>query len=72
MQDANPVCAFSGTWPSDSVFGARYPALSVDPVRVPGPRCQYPEPGTWHQPPVFEKPAHGVCRIQDAGRERQV
>jgi len=43
MQDAYPVCAFSGTWPSGSVFGARYPALGVNPVpgsgfQVPGTR----------------------------------
>jgi len=27
-------------WPA-SVFGARYPALGVEPV--PGPRCRVPE-----------------------------
>jgi len=47
------VCAFSNNRFSGSVFGARCPALGVDPVPVSGPRCQvagtrYPVPGTWH------------------------
>jgi len=48
-----------------SAFGARYPALGVDPVPGPGsPGAGYPGPGTRYLAPVFEKPAHGVwCRI---------
>jgi hypothetical protein len=30
---------------------------------VPGAR--YPIPGTRYLAPVFEKPAHGVCMMQD-------
>ena len=43
------MCAFS-------VLGARYPAFGANPVRVSGIRCQVP---------AFEKPAHGVCTMQD-------
>jgi hypothetical protein len=55
-----------------SVFGARCPAFGVDSAPVPGPRSQvpdsrYPIPGTRYLAPVFEKPAHGVCRMHDAG-----
>jgi len=52
---ANPVCAFS------SVLGVRPSALIRS--RVPGAR--YPGPGTRYQVPVFKKPAHGVCKMQD-------
>jgi hypothetical protein len=63
IQDAYPVCAFS-------VLGARYPAFGANPVRVSGIRYQVPgsrylTPGTWYQVPAFEKPAHGVCMMQD-------
>jgi hypothetical protein len=57
-------------WPG-SVFGARCSALGVDSALVPGTRSQvpdsrYPIPGTRYLAPVFEKPAHGVCKMQDA------
>ena len=42
-----------------SVLGIR-PSASIR-SRVPGAR--YLEPGTRYQAPVFEKPAHGVCKI---------
>jgi hypothetical protein len=63
IQDAYPVCAFS-------VLGARHPAFGANPVRVSGIRYQVPgsrylTPGTWYQVPAFEKPAHGVCMMQD-------
>jgi hypothetical protein len=53
-----------------SVFGARCSVLGVDSAPVPGTRFQvpdsrYPIPGTRYRVPVFEKPAHGVCRMQD-------
>jgi len=48
MQDANPVCAFSGGRARSSVLGVRPSAL----IR--------------YQATVFEKPAHGVCKMQDA------
>jgi hypothetical protein len=72
MQDANPVCAFSGTWPSDSVFGARYPALSVDPV--PGPGSQVPgtrnlEPGTSHLSSKNPHMGYAGYKMQD-GRDK--
>jgi len=62
-------------WPG-SVFGARCPAFGVDSAPVPGTRSQvsdsrYPIPGTRYLAPVFEKPAHGVCIIQDAGWGRR-
>jgi hypothetical protein len=63
MQDANPVCAFSGGQARSSVLGVRPSALIRD--RVPGPRCQVP--GTWN-------PVSGACfrktrtpGMQDAG-----
>jgi len=42
IQDAHPVCAFSNNRFPGSVFGARYPALGIDPVRVPGVRYRLP------------------------------
>jgi len=63
MQDANPVCAFSSNQARSSVLGIRPSALIRS--RVPGAR--YPEPGTRYLAPVFEKPAHGVCKMQDGG-----
>jgi hypothetical protein len=57
------VCAFS-------VLGARCSVLGVDSAPVPGTRSQVsdsrcPIPGTRYLAPVFEKPAHGVCMMQD-------
>jgi hypothetical protein len=49
------MCAFS------PVLGVRPSALIR--YRVPGAR--YPRPGTRYQALVFEKPAHGVCMMQD-------
>ena len=72
MQDANPVCAFSGGRTRSSVLGVRPSASDRLRCRVPGPRCQIAgtrylvlAPGGM---PVscFEKPAHGVCKMQDA------
>jgi len=49
MQDMNPMDAFSSNRSSDSVFGARCPALGVD--SVPGIRSQVPGPGIWNPVP---------------------
>jgi hypothetical protein len=64
IQDADPVCAFSGGQVRSSVLGVRSSALIRD--RVPGPRCQVPR--TWNPVPgpVFEKRAHRVCKIKRA------
>jgi hypothetical protein len=63
MQDANPMCAFSGGRARSSVLGVRSSASDRLRCRVPGPRCQIA--GTRYLAPVFEKPAHGVCMMQD-------
>ena len=59
------MCAFSGAGlgPRCSVSGLRRRFGSGAGYQVPGAR--YPEPGTRYQAPVFEKPAHGVCMMQD-------
>ena len=64
MQDANPVCAFSGGRAQSSVLGVRPSALIRIRYQVSGPG--YPVPGTRYQIPVFEKHAHGVRKIQNA------
>jgi hypothetical protein len=46
------VCAFSGGQARSSVLGVR-PSASIR-YRVSGPR---------YRVPVFEKPAHGVCKV---------
>jgi hypothetical protein len=65
IQDAYPVCAFSGGRARSSVLGVRSSASIRLRCRVPGPRCQIA--GTRYLVPVLEKPAHGVCMMQDAG-----
>ena len=50
IQDADPVCAFSGGQVRSSVLGVRSSALIR--YRVPGPRCQIA--GTWN-------PVSGAC-----------
>jgi len=61
MGFAYPMCAFSGSRARSSVLGVR-PSASIR-YRVPGAR--YPGPGTRYRVLVFEKPAHGVCMMQD-------
>jgi hypothetical protein len=68
MQDANPVCAFSGGRARSSVLGVRSSASDRLRCRVPG-RSQVPgprhlEPGTGY---LSSKNAHGVCKMQDTG-----
>jgi len=69
MQDANPVCAFSGGRARSSVLGVRSSASDRLRCRVPGPRCLVPD--TWNPVPgtCLRKTRTGYarCRIQDAG-----
>jgi hypothetical protein len=65
MQDA-------GYKPGVRVFRSpgRSSVLGVGLAPVPGTRFQvpdsrYPILGTRYRVPAFEKPAHGVCRMQD-------
>jgi len=45
---------------------ARFPVAGLGPRRRFGSGAGYPGPGTRYQALVFEKPAHGVCIMQDS------
>jgi hypothetical protein len=63
IQDPCARFPVSGLPARSSVLGLRPSALIGS--RVPGAR--YPGPGTRYQAPVFEKAAHGVCKIGPRG-----
>jgi hypothetical protein len=70
MQDAYPMCAFSGGRARSSVLGVRPSASDQLRYRVPGPRCQiagtrYLVPGTWYLSSKNPDTGYAGYRMQD-------